>query len=399
MAEDVNQLLHQARISRQQGDIGAALKVLQRAEKLSPGNTQVLLALGNELDAQHEPKKAVSVLQKAFALAPKNPEIVNALGNAEQGARRFERALKCYQQAAKLIPDVAAVHINVGDMVRLLGDPSEAKSHFSLALNLDPNNLTAHYHLAVCELELGDAARSLQHLAAIESATPYLPEGIGLKATALRLAGRVDEASALLNYEQFLRIQKLPIPDGYPNIRKFNRELEKYILGERLTRDPYSASTRGGRHGDDLLSSPRGPAVALSQVLRAAFGAYVQGLPQGLSHPFLSSSGQRIRLVAQANILDSSGYLEDHVHPQAWISAAYYVRLPAEVSNDDDSKRAGWLRFGALPSHMKIQSADIRYVTPEEGRLVIFPSFFYHGTIPFKSPKHRVSLGIDAICR
>ena len=82
--EDVNQLLHQARISRQQGDIGAALKALQRAEKLSPGNTQVLLALGSELDAQHEPQKAVSVLQKAVALAPKNPEM-SALGNAEQG--------------------------------------------------------------------------------------------------------------------------------------------------------------------------------------------------------------------------------------------------------------------------------------------------------------------------
>ena len=113
--------------------------------------------------------------------------IVNALGNAERYQQAHSRCCR-------------------SPYLRLLGDPSEAKSHFSLALNLDPDNLTAHYHLAVCELELGDAARSLQHPAAIESATPYLPEGIGLKAAALRLAGRVDEAS--YSYEQ-LRIQKL----------------------------------------------------------------------------------------------------------------------------------------------------------------------------------------------
>ena len=118
MAEDVNQLLHQARISRQQGDIGAALKALQRAEKLSPGNTQVLLALGSELDAQHEPQKAVSVLQKAVALAPKIQKSSTHLVTPSKGQDSNEPPW--YQQAAKLVPDVAAVHINVGDMVRLL---------------------------------------------------------------------------------------------------------------------------------------------------------------------------------------------------------------------------------------------------------------------------------------
>lgn len=397
---DIDALLSQASSARQKDDIVGALRQLRRAAKLAPRDPVVLLALGTELDRQDDHVRAAQALRRAAEIAPNNAEILNALGNAEQGARRPEKALECYQKAAVLAPDVAAAQINIGDMLRSLNRRDEACGHFKNALKLDSDAVTAHYHLAVLALENSNPTLALEHLASIDSLNPYLPEGIALKVMALGALNREDEASRLLDYDRFLQVVKLPTPDGYPNIRKFNRELERHILGQRLTINPFSASTRGGRHGDDLLSNPKGPAAQLNQALRTAFSSYIEALPIDASHPFLSAGSRSVRLIAQANILDSSGYLEDHVHPQAWVSGAYYVRLPSEVDAANTGDRAGWLRFGALPGHLQITpTIPIRYVAPSEGQLVLFPSYFYHGTLPFRARKHRMSLGIDVICQ
>ena len=36
-------------------------------------------------------------------------------------------------------------------------------------------------------------------------------------------------------------------------------------------------------------------------------------------------------------------------------------------------------------------------VRPEEGLLVLFPSYFYHRTIPFDDPGTRISIAFDVV--
>jgi hypothetical protein len=36
-------------------------------------------------------------------------------------------------------------------------------------------------------------------------------------------------------------------------------------------------------------------------------------------------------------------------------------------------------------------------VTPEVGLLVLFPSYFWHGTLPFKSEEPRLTVAFDAV--
>jgi len=38
-----------------------------------------------------------------------------------------------------------------------------------------------------------------------------------------------------------------------------------------------------------------------------------------------------------------------------------------------------------------------RVVQPRVGRLVLFPSYMWHGTIPFHAPQHRTTIAFDAI--
>jgi hypothetical protein len=81
----------------------------------------------------------------------------------------------------------------------------------------------------------------------------------------------------------------------------------------------------------------------------------------------------------------------NHIHPEGWISSCYYVALPPAV---EDTKGAGLDKFGepAWTSPLK----DRRRAFSRVGRLVLFPSYMWHGTIPFHDAHPRTTIAFDA---
>ena len=39
----------------------------------------------------------------------------------------------------------------------------------------------------------------------------------------------------------------------------------------------------------------------------------------------------------------------------------------------------------------------MKAVRPEEGLLLLFPSYFYHGTVPFEAAEPRISIAFDVL--
>jgi len=102
-------------------------------------------------------------------------------------------------------------------------------------------------------------------------------------------------------------------------------------------------------------------------------------------------SGTRFAL---EHTLRREGYHVNHVHPQGWISSAYYVSVPAEV--EDETERSGWIKFGE--PRFPVPGADAeRYVKPRAGRLVLFPSYMWHGTMPIHGDEARMTIAFDAV--
>jgi len=92
--------------------------------------------------------------------------------------------------------------------------------------------------------------------------------------------------------------------------------------------------------------------------------------------------------------LKSDGFHTAHIHPMGWISSVIYIDLP-EVITADDAKQ-GWIYFGKPNFEPKDKIEPDHYVQPEVGKTVIFPSYMWHGTVPFKSDKHRLTIAYDA---
>lgn len=88
--------------------------------------------------------------------------------------------------------------------------------------------------------------------------------------------------------------------------------------------------------------------------------------------------------------LSSGGHQSAHVHPGGWISGVYYVGVP-----NFKEKLSGALAFGF--KNTKSEFEILKHVVPEEGCLILFPSYMTHKTIPFSTNESRVSIAFDII--
>jgi uncharacterized protein (TIGR02466 family) len=93
--------------------------------------------------------------------------------------------------------------------------------------------------------------------------------------------------------------------------------------------------------------------------------------------------------------LRTQGHHTNHVHPKGWISSALYISVPDEVAEGTDE--AGFIQFGAPEEKLGLNLPPVRTIRPAVGSLVLFPSYMWHGTIPFTSSQSRISVAFDII--
>jgi hypothetical protein len=89
--------------------------------------------------------------------------------------------------------------------------------------------------------------------------------------------------------------------------------------------------------------------------------------------------------------LRPGGYHIDHVHPQGWLSSACYIETVAPKG------REGWIRFGQPGVKTQPAMEAEHFVEPKPGMLVLFPSYMWHGTVPFTGDKPRLTFAFDLV--
>ena len=158
---------------------------------------------------------------------------------------------------------------------------------------------------------------------------------------------------------------------------------------------PFDQSIRGGVQTDgNLFALDLAPVRTLRKRAVDAVHDYVRRLPSHRDgHPLLGRARDRWRLGGSWSVLlRPGGHHGSHTHPHGWLSSAFYVQAPIE----EESATAGNLAFGEAPPELKLELPATRLVTPEVGKLVVFPSYTWHGTRPL-SRSDRLSVAFDII--
>ena len=154
----------------------------------------------------------------------------------------------------------------------------------------------------------------------------------------------------------------------------------------------YFEAARAGYYA--AVSGPE--ILAVRGMIEQAVRDYVAALPDDAAHPFLGRKAERFRFSGSWSVrLREQGFHLNHVHAAGWISSCYYVGLPAGIG--DDGGRDGWLTFGETGLALGARERIGEMVRPEVGKLVLFPSYFYHGTVPFSGDGYRTTIAFDVV--
>jgi hypothetical protein len=152
-------------------------------------------------------------------------------------------------------------------------------------------------------------------------------------------------------------------------------------------------SVRGGTQTDGPLLSRVDPEIrALRSAIVEAVEEYRATLPPpDPTHPMLRRPRTgTIRFAGSWSVrLKGAGFHSQHVHPQGWISSAFYIAVPEGLRGEE-----GWLTLGEPQAELGTRLPPIRRIQPKPGQLILFPSMMWHGTLPFPAGE-RLTVAFD----
>jgi tetratricopeptide (TPR) repeat protein len=285
----------------------------------------------------------------------------HGLALLQQGAS--DDAVLALERAALRHPQAADIWCNLSGALMRSGDVQKAEAMANRCLQLEPYNQIGIATLGTCWRLLED--------------------------------GR-DEW--LNRYEDFVQVFDLEPPEGFANMEQFNAALNASL--DRLhppVREYLRQSLRGGTQTSaNLFGSDHLLVDKLRTRIEDAVARYLDDLELQHDHPFLTRKAEGFAFGGSwSSRLRNQGFHVNHVHPGGWISSCYYVDLPAAVA--DGNGKQGWIKFGE-PS-FDTGLAPVRTIQPSAGRLILFPSYLWHGTIAFHDRNPRTTIAFDLVPR
>jgi tetratricopeptide (TPR) repeat protein len=342
----------------QTGDADAATAEMDAALRQRPGLDALRIAKGRLLEAAEHPERAVAEMQHCLGL--------RGNGNAID------------------------VHIAIAQAA-LKFDPALALEHARRALARAPDNRMVLTTCCAALLGTGGSREASEMAGRLHNANSDDCHALALQAVAWRLLG--DPRYAGLYDYRCVVPSLIDTPEGWPDLAHYLADLAAGLRQLHVHHaHPVFQSLRGGSQVDLDFSRAEHPAVrAFARAIDGPIRRYMAALDAGEQDWRNRNTGAYRLSGAWSVRLRPHGHHVNHVHPEGWLSSACYIELPA-IGEDDG--HAGWIQFGQPGMLTQPALAAEHFVKPQPGLLVLFPSYMWHGTIPFEGPPDAVRMTI-----
>jgi tetratricopeptide (TPR) repeat protein len=278
-----------------------------------------------------------------------------------------------------------------------LNEPTAAAAEAMDCLASYPDNRLAKGNLITALLMQGKADEAMPYIQTMRKAEPNNQHWIAYEATALRLMGS-ERYGHIVDLERFVRPYRLPVPEGFDSLDEFNAAFLKALEPwHQFETHPLDQSLRDGSQTPRDLTTIDDPVIkAFYKALDIPIRQYMADVGSGDDHPLTARNTGNYRIAGAWSVkLKGGGWHVNHVHPEGWISSAYYVSVPEETASDEN--RAGWIKFAEPPFETTPPTPPEKWIAPTAGTLVLFPSFLWHGTEAIHDGSVRVTAPFDAV--
>ncbi len=344
------------------GDADATVAFLAKAQTAHPGSAELAIEYARALHYAGRSELAFSVLTDAVARAP----------------------------APDYMLEIVASSVDL-----MTGKSAEALEHATRAMMIRPNDIGAGLNACDAYMGLGQPDLAAKLGQKLYSASPADQRIVCRLATAWRITGE-PRHKVLYDYPAMVRPYVIDTPPGWADLPSYLTDLAAALKRlHAFETHPFDQSLRGGSQTSHDLSTAKEPAVqAFFTAIDGPIRRYMEEIGPGTdilrrrnTHDYGVSGIWSV-------MLRPNGFHIDHIHPAGWLSSACYIELPAAI---DAGEKEGWIKFGqpgvptqpALPPEL--------YVKPEPGLLVLFPSYMWHGTVPFSGDTNRLTIAFDVI--
>ena len=186
-------------------------------------------------------------------------------------------------------------------------------------------------------------------------------------------------------------------PAPWPTLAAYLADLAAALQPtHRYLGHPSDQSVHGGSQTSHLLTGSPDPALqsfftAIEEPLRE----HMTSLGHG-DDPLRRRKTGEYRIHGAWSVLVGRGvYHRDHFHSDGWLSPAFYVQTPDVALHSNTHE--GWLRLGQPPFATQLARKPQRYVKPLPGKLMLFPSYMWHGKEPFTTDERRLTMAFDVV--
>ncbi|MGH8145031.1 MAG: putative 2OG-Fe(II) oxygenase [Rhodanobacteraceae bacterium] len=276
-------------------------------------------------------------------------------------------------------------------------DGARALRYARRALSVVPHDRGALVAFGNASLAVGDVRQALDIAAKLHALDPADGEAVAMQADALRIAGD-PRYRELLDYRNFVQASYIDTPPGWPDLAGYLHDLQSALTrAHTLHAHPIGNSLREGSQIQLLPEQSESDAIrAFPSAIDEPIRRYMQALGRG-KDPMRSRNTGRYQMNGIWSVrLRPGGFHVSHYHPAGWISSACYLHLPAAVTRHGGE---GWLKFGEPAFATRATLGPEYFIKPEPGLLVLFPSYMWHGTVPFSGDTEecRLTIAFDVV--
>jgi uncharacterized protein (TIGR02466 family) len=340
--------------------------------------------------------EAESILDLSFQKGGPPTPLLLAKASLFEAAGDGARAAALLDAASQQLPREIPIHLAAAHAALREGRLDSAEGYIRLAEAVDPRARSVIQTRAILDLAAGRSAEAMDRLKRALAAHPSDQSLWGWAVVAARAVG--DPLYGVLSdYEAVVGAYDIETPEGWSSLQAFLADLRKSLNSIHLyNRHPSAQSLRHGSQTLHLLTGSDDPVVqAFFRAVDAPIRAHMAKIGTGEDALRRRNTGDYRIAGAWSVRLQPQGYHRDHFHPEGWLSSAFYVETPDAAL--DTPERQGWIRFGQPPFATVPPSPAAHYVRPKPGRLVLFPSYMWHGTVPFTTDEARMTIAFDAV--